>query len=649
MDSFMNFRPVAGAANRTAVDRINTAMLPALIAGRRQEAFRAKSITLLSEGIPRILGPLSDRVGDRFNIAELLLEDHQPDRADNVAIRFEEGELTYEGLLERVNRFGNALRETAGLGIGDPVMLLLPDSPEFVISFLGSVKIGAVPVLTNPQLNASDYRQMFNLSRATAAVVSDQAIESVRSVMPELKYLEHVIMAGDSGLADGQSFQETIRSGSPELAAAETMRDDPAFWLWTSGTTGSPQAVVHLQHDILFTADAYANHILKLRESDICFSASKLFFAYGLGNSLSFPLRYGASSVLFPGRPSPERLLELIDKYRPTVFFAVPTIYNALCKLDNDLTKEFDLGSIRLCASAGEALPAKVWSEWKRKFGIEILDGIGTTEVLHDFISNQEGKVRPGSCGLPVPGYEVKLVDEWGDEVTSPRQNGFLMVKGDSTTPFYWLNHERTKKTIVGEWIYTGDIFYRDEDGFYWHQGRSTDMLKPRGLWVSPIEVEGALLGHEAVYECAVVGVRDEMDLEKVVAFVVPKEGYAGGPELVSDIKRFLRDRIDPYKIPTVVEFVSELPKTSTGKIRRFLLRERETATFTKVRPTVDRSPRMEPGNKRGTTHTDEVPRLVNLEYIRLREVCRYQNSGTCTMDVAHPHECTPSMCQLLR
>ncbi len=587
--------------------------------------------------------------GERFNIAELLLEDHRSDRAGNVAVRFEEEKLTYARLLERTNKFGNALRETAGLGIGDPVMLLLHDGPEFIISFLGSLKIGAVPILTNPQLNASDYKQMFNLSRATTAVVSNRAIGAVRSVMPDLRYLRHVITAGDSSLADGWSFQEMVRSGSPELSAAETLRDDPAFWLWTSGTTGSPQAVVHLQHDILFTADAYADHILKLRESDVCFSASKLFFAYGLGNSLSFPLRYGASSILFPGRPSPEKLLELIDKYRPTVFFAVPTIYNALSKLDDDLTKEFDLGSIRLCASAGEALPARVWSEWKRKFGIEILDGIGTTEVLHDFISNQEGKVRPCSCGLPVPGYEVKLVDEWGNKVTSPRQNGFLMVKGDSTTPFYWLNHERTKKIIVGEWIYTGDIFYRDEDGFYWHQGRSTDMLKPRGLWVSPIEVEGALLGHEVVYECAVVGVKDETDLEKVVAFVVLKEGYAEGPELTSNIKRFLREKIDPYKIPTAVEFVPALPKTSTGKIRRFLLRERETEALAKVRPTVGKSPQKETGDKGGAPRADEVPTLVTLEYVRLREVCRYQNSGTCTRDVTRPHECALSMCQLLR
>ena len=589
-------------------------------------------------------------MADRFNIAELLLEDRPPGRSDRAAIHFEGQKLTHGDLLESTNRFGRALIEVTGLGIGDTLMLLLPDVPEFVISFLGSIKIGAVPIPTNPQLNPSDYKQMFNLSRATTAVVSDQSMEALKPIMPDLKYLKHVIVVGNASPRDGLEFHEMVRSGHNGLPAAETFRDDPAFWLWTSGTTGSPQAVVHLQHDIQFTSDAFARNILKLRDSDVCFSASKLYFAYGLGNSLSFPLMSGASAVLFPGRPSPEKLLETIDRYRPTVFFAVPTVYNSLCKLDQGLVEGFDLGSLRLCASAGEALPAKVWNEWKRRFGLEILDGIGTTEVLHDFISNREGSVRPGSCGLPVPGYEVKLVDEWGEEVTAPRVNGFLMVKGDSTTPYYWLNHERTKRTIVGEWIYTGDIFCRDEEGFYWHQGRSTDMLKPRGLWVSPIEVEGALLEHEAVFECAVVGVKDEGGLENVTAFVVLKQGYAKSPELISDIKGFLRGRIDPYKVPTMLEFVSELPKTSTGKIRRFLLREQEAKTWAKVKPTplVNRGPRGAVGEHRGTV-PEAASQLVALEYAHLREVCRYQESGICRRDVGHPHGCALSLCQLVQ
>ena len=297
------------------------------------------------------------------------------------------------------------------------------------------MKVGAVPVLTNTQLSDNDYRYMFNLSRASTAVLSVSMMESLPRIAGDLKYLGRVIVVGEQDSVNTLKFSSMTRYKGKVVPAAGTYRDDPAFWLWTSGTTGSSQAVVHLQHDILSTTEAFGRQVLKVRESDVCLSASKLFFAFGLGNSFSFPLRFGATTVLFPGKPSPEKMLELIDRHRPTIFYAVPTIYNAMSKLSDDTIGRFDHSSIRLCVSAGEALPAQVWSEWKEKFGVEILDAIGTTEILHCFISNREGMAKPGSSGIPVPGYEVKLVDDLGKEVSEPGENGYLMVKGGSVTP----------------------------------------------------------------------------------------------------------------------------------------------------------------------------------------------------------------------
>ena len=580
---------------------------------------------------------------DRFNIADVLLNENLAKRPDKPAVYYGDETLTYAGLYEKTNQFANSLRELANIRIGDTVMLVLPDSPEFFISLLGSMKAGAVPVLSNALLNDNDYRYMFNLSRAGTAVVSAPILESLRRILPELKHLRRVVVVGGDGTPDATRFEDMIRSGSAKAGAAETCRDDPAFWLWTSGTTGSPQAVVHLHHDILFTTEAFGKNILKIRDTDVCLSASKLFFAYGLGNSFSFPLRFGASTVLYPAKPTPEKLLELIDRHRATVFFAVPTIYNAMSKLEDDAIRRYDHGSLRLCASAGEALPASVWTGWKSKFGVEILDGIGTTEILHCFISNREGMVKPGSSGLPVPGYEVKLVDEEGNDVTEPGANGFLMVKGGSTTPYYWLNQERTKRTIIGDWIYTGDIFSKDADGFYWHQGRATDMLKPRGLWVSPVEVEAAILAHDAVFECAVVGVKDDAGLEKVKAFVVLKEGHAGSPELVASLKEFLKSRIDSYKVPQMVEFVVELPKTSTGKIRRFMLREKSSRQGP-APLTAAQSGMAEPARRgRGTE-----PGLVTMRYAHLMQICRYQTEGACLRESNNPHDCVETLCPLV-
>jgi benzoate-CoA ligase family protein len=304
----------------------------------------------------------------------------------------------------------------------------------------------------------------------------------------------------------------------------------------------------------------------------VTFSAAKLFFAYGLGNNLYFPFRVGASAILYPGRPLPETMFEIISRQKPTIFFAVPTLYAAMLAM-HDAEQKYDLSSLRLCVSAGEALPAELYKRWQDRFGSEILDGIGTTEILHIFLSNRAGRVKPGSSGLTVPGYEARIVDEAGRPV-KPGDIGNLLVKGESTCACYWNQHEKTKQTITGEWIATGDKYYQDEEGYYWYAGRSDDMLKVGGIWVSPIEVENTLIQHPAVLEAAVVGHEDDDRLVKPKAFVVLNEGYAPSPALEEELKVFVKDKIAPYKYPRWITFLAEIPKTATGKIQRFKLRQ---------------------------------------------------------------------------
>jgi benzoate-CoA ligase len=343
-----------------------------------------------------------------------------------------------------------------------------------------------------------------------------------------------------------------------------------AFWLYSSGSTGHPKGVVHLHHDIPFCCEAYARHILQLRESDVTFAASKLFHAYGLGANMYFPYWVGASSVLFPGRPTPQAVFELIQRHRPTLFFSVPTFYNALLNFPD--ARRYDLSCIRLCVSAAEALPPEIWRRWKEAFGHALCDGIGTTELLHIFMSNAPGAMKPGSSGRPVPGYEVKVVDEEGREV-APGQAGHLLVRGDSSAPFYWHYHEKSKATMIGDWVRTGDWYRVGEDGFYYSEGRSDDMMKVGGLWVSPVAMEAALMEHAAVLEAAVVGVPVE-GLNRTKAFVILREGREGTPALVEELQQWCKERLARYQYPHQVEFVPDLPKTVTGKIQRFKLRQ---------------------------------------------------------------------------
>jgi benzoate-CoA ligase family protein len=511
------------------------------------------------------------QIPDRFNAASFFVDRHVDEgRGGRVAFQHEGGTLTYGALHELVNRAGNAFRDL-GLEREQRVLCLLLDTPEFLAAFWGAIKIGAVPVPVNTMMRAADYLYFLNDSRARVLVVSAPLYPVVEPILGEARFLRHVIVTGaPTGKALG--FDALLDQASARLEAVETSKDDAAFWLYSSGSTGFPKGAVHLQHDMVVCLDSYARQVLGMTEADRTVSAAKLFFAYGLGNNMSFPMGVGGEGVLYPHRPLPEAMFDLIHRTRPTIFFGVPTLYAAMLQV-KEAGSRYDLSSLRLCVSAGEALPEELYNRWGERFGVEILDGIGTTEILHIFLSNRPGRTRPGSTGLPVPGYEALIVDDEGRPV--PRgEIGNLRVKGDSTMAYYWNQHEKTKNTLYGHWINTGDKYYEDEDGFFWYCGRGDDMLKVGGIWVSPIEVENTLVSHPAVFEVAVVGHEDEERLVKPKAYVVLKEGCAPGAALEAEIKQFVKDKIAAYKYPRWIEFVSELPKTATGKIQRFKLRQ---------------------------------------------------------------------------
>ena len=511
---------------------------------------------------------------DRMNAATYFVDANvEAGRGDKVAIYYvgDGSTYTYSDVLEGVNRFGNALKEL-GVRMEERVMLLLLDSPEFVFSFFGAIKMGAVPIPTNTLLKPHDYEYLLNDSRARALIVSEPLLEQIEPIRDRLRYLQHIVVVGEPHSNDQLSYRELVESASPELDAEEMSKDDACFWLYSSGTTGFPKGAVHLQHDMLYCADLYAKQILGINENDRTFSVAKLFFAYGLGNAMYFPFRVGASTVLYPGKPDPIKFYEIIQEYKPTIFYCVPTAYAAMLAVE-DAEKRFDLSSLRVCVSAGEALPPALYERWYERFGVEILDGIGSTEVLHIFISNRAGRVKPGSSGEIVPGYEARIVDEEGNDVP-PGEVGDLLIKGESTCAFYWNKHQKTKETIIGEWIRTGDKYSRDEEGYFWYQGRSDDMLKVGGIWVSPVEVENTLMEHPAVLECGVVGAEDADGLVKTKAYVVLKAGYTPSEELAEELKQFVKGRIAKYKYPRWIEFVDELPKTATGKIQRYKLRQ---------------------------------------------------------------------------
>jgi len=506
-----------------------------------------------------------------YNAATWFVDRHVAEgRATRLAVIHEGGRLTYGDVAAGANRLGNALRRL-GVHREQRVVLLLHDSPQFVWSFWGALKIGAVPIPTNTLLTPRDYEYMLRDSRAEVAIVSEPLAPALAAARPRAPALRHIVVVGRASAAD-LSYDDLVGAERPELDAADTTKDDVAFWLYTSGTTGTPKAAVHLHHDMLVCCETFGRHVLEIGPDDRTFSVAKLFFAYGLGNALYFPFHVGATTVLFPGRPEPTKVFDVIAREHPTLFFAVPTAYAALLQ-QPDAAAARALGSVRLCISAGEPLPKAIYERWRERFGIDILDGIGSTELCHTFIANRRGRVRPGSSGTLVPGYGARIVDDEGRDVP-PGEIGNLLVSGDSACASYWNQHERSTQTIQGEWVRTGDKYTRDAEGYFWYAGRGDDMIKAGGMWVSPAEVEGALVEHPAVVEAGVVGAAGEDELVKPVAFVVLARGHAPGPALEAELQGFVKQRLAHYKYPRWIRFVEELPKTATGKIQRYKLRE---------------------------------------------------------------------------
>ena len=504
-----------------------------------------------------------------YNAATTFVDENiKAGRGGKTAIYYQDQRFTYQDLFERVNRTGNALK-ALGLEIEQRVLLVLPDSPEFAFAFFGAMKIGAVPIPTNPWMVAKDYEYLLTDSKARVMIVHESVVPEMQKIWDRPRHLKHVLVVG-SPTGRAKSFELVVSQAAKELDAEPTRPEDVAMWLYTSGSTGFPKGAVHLHRDMITITDLFVKPVLGMGEDDICFSASKLFFAYGLGNSLYFPFRFGASTVLWPERPDPEKILQVIDRYHPTFFFSVPTLFNRLLRVE----KNYDLKSLRICLSSGEPLPPTLFNQWKKKFSQELLDVVGSTEATHDFLANRPGKAKPGSSGQVTPAFEAKVVDDEGREVPVG-EVGHLMVKGDANSPYYWNKSEQTKRTMLGEWMKTGDTYYQDEEDFFWYCGRSDDMLKVGGMWVSPIEVENTLMEHPSILEAAVTGELDGDGLIKPKAYVVLKGEYKAGEPLKQELQAFVRDKLIPNKYPRWVEFVEDLPKTATGKIQRFKLRNK--------------------------------------------------------------------------
>jgi len=496
-------------------------------------------------------------------------------RGDRVVYRDDRTELTYDALRERVDRAGRALR---GLGLEPEqrVVLALLDTVDFPAVFLGAIKAGLVPVPVNTLLAPDDYAFLLRDSRARAVVVSD-ALAGKLAPGIAAAGIDRIVVASsplpttDAPPAGARSLDALLAAAAPELAPAPTTADDVAFWLYSSGSTGTPKGAMHLHGHLMQTAALYAQGVLGLGEDDVVFSAAKLFFAYGLGNALTFPLAVGASAVLMAERPTPAAVVRMLRTHQPTVFCGVPTLFASL--LASDVARPDGASArLRVSISAGEALPRHVGERWRERIGTDILDGIGSTEMLHIFLSNRPGDVRYGTSGKPVPGYELALRDEHGAPV-GDGDEGVLWVSGPSAAIAYWNQRARSLATFQGPWTHTGDRYVRDADGYYTYCGRADDMMKVGGIWVSPFEVESALAAHDAVLEAAVVGHADADGLIKPRAFVVLKDPARAGDALAAELKAFVKDHLAPYKYPRTIEFVAELPKTATGKIQRFRLR----------------------------------------------------------------------------
>jgi len=507
-----------------------------------------------------------------FNVTSIMVDRHVAQGRDaKVAIECGDEKITYRDLLENANRVGNLLRQL-GVDLEQRVVLALMDSPEFLYCFFGAIKIGAVAVPVNPWLRAQDYEYLLNDTRARVAVVSESVLPEIQKLARDrVRCLKEIVVVGKNTAF--ANLNDLMKAESPELQAEPTSKDDMAFWLYSSGSTGAPKGCIHLHHDMVISSEAYAKGILRMNDSDRCYSVARLFFAYGLGNAGYFPLYSGATTILSPARPTPASIFTDIERYCPTLFFSVPANYAALLAHQRGDGKEFDLSSIRHAISAGEPLPAALFERFKQRFGIEILDSWGSTETLQMVVANSPGEVRAGSSGKIISEYEAKIVDENGIAVPQG-EIGQLLVKADSTCSGYWNQHEKNKATFEGAWFRTGDKYYQDEDGYFWYAGRADDLFKVNGRWLSPAEVEKVLVAHPAVREAAVIEREDRDGLLKPAAYVVLNAGFVQSDALRRELQDWVGHELSSYKRPRWIEYLSELPRTATGKLQRFKLRE---------------------------------------------------------------------------
>ena len=501
---------------------------------------------------------------ERFNMAWYYLDRNvEEGRGDKRCLFWRDEAYTYREVQARANRFGNALR-ALGVEVEDRVLLVLPDCPEFAFAWFAAAKVGAVIAMVNPALPADDLAYYFQYTRAKVAVVDESALDRIDPLRDSFPFLRHLVVVGvDPGRH--VSFAESCAKGWDRLENADTHRDDPAIWLFTSGSTGKPKAAVHLQQDLPWNTERYAKGVMGIREDDLTVSVPKLFFGYATGTNLLFPFAVGAATALFSERSEPETLFDVIERLRPTILTSVPTMINGM--LNHPGGRKRDLSSLRLCLSAGEALPEELYRRWIEAYGVEILDGIGSAEMFHIYISNYPGQVVPGSLGRLVPGYEARIVGPDGGDVPDG-ESGTLWVKGESAAVMYWQAHEKSREVLRGDWVVTGDHMRRDEKGLFWYEGRTDDMLKVSGIFVSPYEVENCLLQHSRVAECAVIGYKDRDGLIKPKAYVVCREG-AGDETLARELQDFVKARLAPFKYPRSVEFARSLPKNDRGKIDR--------------------------------------------------------------------------------
>jgi benzoate-CoA ligase len=507
----------------------------------------------------------------RYNAAFDLIERNlRAGRGSKLAYIDDHGRYSYGQLAERVNRAANGLI-SLGLAPEQRVLVALHDTIAFPSVFLGAIRAGIIPIAANTLLTANDYRYMLDDSRAAALVVSPPLLPAFEQAFREggRTNLRAIVVAGDAG-PQYRRLDELLAAAKPSFDPAPTTCDDPCFWLYSSGSTGAPKGTVHVHASMIETAELYGQPVLGIREDDVVFSAAKLFFAYGLGNALSFPLCVGATTVLMAERPTPTAVFKRLVEHRPTIFYGVPTLYAAMLAAP-DFPKREAL-ALRRCVSAGEPLPAEIGRRFRERTGVDILDGIGSTEMLHIFLSNRADDVRYGTTGVPVPGYELRIVDEQGRDVPDG-EPGELLIRGPTAATGYWNNRARSRTTFIGDWTRSGDKYQRDANGYYVYCGRNDDMLKVGGIWVSPAEVESAIITHPAVLEAAVVAWEDEERLVKPKAFVVLRQSEAGSALLAAEIQEHVKQQLAHYKYPRRVEFIAELPKTATGKIQRYKLR----------------------------------------------------------------------------